>query len=223
MIWYNNIMHLIYKGIVWLSTVINRCTWKWWGWPLMSAEWFSSCMVCVGLCWFGAGHSIQEWNPRWQWEMGIEAWIVCYRGATMSNMVSGDKAQCSDQVCVVTLEEVLWSVTMLPQKTLIIAGLCMSYIKTINDTIIGRCAFNYHYPDTQIFYITIPNDTIEVNSFMCSGLNWTGQLYSYYQQGLGPALCSYQMQCVKCLDKWYGWLLYLTTSLEHRPSIPDFV
>ena len=61
--------------------------------------------------------------------MGIEAWIVCYGGATLSNMVSGDKAQCSDQVCVVTLEEVLWSVTVLPQKTLIIAGLCMSYIK----------------------------------------------------------------------------------------------
>ena len=77
----------------------------------------------------------------------------------------------------------------------------MSYIKTINDTVIRRCAFIYHYPHTQIFYITIPSDTIEVNSFMCSGLNRTGRLCSYCQQGLEPALRSYQMQCVKCLDK----------------------
>ena len=46
------------------------------------------------------------------------------------------------------------------QKTRISAGLCMSYNVTINDTIVGRCAFNYRYPDTQIFYVTLPNKTV---------------------------------------------------------------
>ena len=95
-------------------------------------------------------------------------------------------------------------------KTLILAGSCMSF----NDTVIGRCPFSYHYPDTRIFYITLPNnDTSEINSFMCSGLNRTGLLCSQCQQGLGPAVLSYKMQCVECFDKQYGWLLYITATL----------
>ena len=54
------------------------------------------------------------------------------------------------------------------QKTLINA---MTYNDIINDTVVGRCAYNYHYPDTQTFYVTLPNDTFKLNSFMCSGLN----------------------------------------------------
>ena len=102
---------------------------------------------------------------------------------------------------------------MLRKKTLIFAGLCMSYNETFNDTVLGRCAFNYHYPDAQIFYITIPNDTSELNSFMCSGLNRTGLLCSQCQQGLGPAVLSYKIPCVECFDKRYGWLLYITVTL----------
>ena len=79
--------------------------------------------------------------------------------------------------------------------------------------VIGRCPFNYHHPDTQTFYITVPNVTSELNSFMCSGLNRTGLFCSQCQQGLGPAVISYRRQCVKCLDKQYGWLLYLTATL----------
>ena len=90
------------------------------------------------------------------------------------------------------------------QETLILGGYCMSYDETINDTIIGRCPFNYHHPDTQIFYATLPNETSELNSFMCSGLNRTGLLCSQCQQGLGPAVLSYKRECVDCFDKRYG-------------------
>ena len=99
------------------------------------------------------------------------------------------------------------------QKTLIFAGLCMSYNETFNDTVLGRCAFNYHYPDAEISYIAIPNDTSELNSFMCSGLNRTGLLCSQCQEGLGPAVLSYKIPCVKCFDKRYGWLLFITVTL----------
>ena len=99
------------------------------------------------------------------------------------------------------------------QQTLIFGGYCMSYDDTINDTVVGRCPFNYHYPDTQIFYVTLPNDTSELNSFMCNGLNRTGLLCSQCQQGLGPAVLSFKKQCVKCFEKRYGWLLYITATL----------
>ena len=35
------------------------------------------------------------------------------------------------------------------QQTLLLAGNCMSYDYTINNTIVGRCPFHYHHPDTQ--------------------------------------------------------------------------
>ena len=76
-----------------------------------------------------------------------------------------------------------------------------------SDTIVGRCAFNYHNPDTQTFYVTLPNDTSQLNSFMCSGLNRTGLLCSQCQQGLGPAILSFKRQYVECFDQRYGWLL----------------
>ena len=98
-------------------------------------------------------------------------------------------------------------------ETLIVDGHCMNYDVKINDTVSGGCPFNYHHPDAQLFYITLPNITSELNSFMCSGLNRTGLLCSQCQQGLGPAVLSYGRQCLKCFDKWYGWLAYLTVTL----------
>ena len=89
----------------------------------------------------------------------------------------------------------------------------MSYNETFNDTVVGRCAFNYHYPDTQMFYVTLPNDTSELNSFMCSGMNRTALLCSQCQQGLGPAVLSYKRPCVECFDEQYGWLLYIMATL----------
>ena len=99
------------------------------------------------------------------------------------------------------------------QQTLIRLGYCMSFDDTINGLVVGRCPFNYHYPDTQIIYVILPNDTSDINSFMCSGLNRTGLLCSQCQPGLGPAVLSYKMQCVKCFDNRYGWLLYITATL----------
>ena len=99
------------------------------------------------------------------------------------------------------------------QETQILEGYCMSYDVTINDTVVGRCPFNYHYLDTRTLYVTLPNDTSELNRFMCSGLNRTGLLCSQCEQGLGPTVLSYKRECVKCFDKQYGWLLYITATL----------
>ena len=171
-------------------------------------------LFMLGLCWGSALHSemdneVQDDCERWELKCGSYAteeqscptWYLETEHNPMTRCVCGDTIG-GFVVC-----------DYAAQKTLIIAGLCMSYNETINDTVVGRCAFNYNYPDTHIFYITIPNDTSELNSFMCSGLNRTGLLCSHCQQDLGPAVLSYKMQCVECFDKRYGWLLYITATL----------
>ena len=130
--------------------------------------------------------------PTWYVETKHNGVTRCVCGATLDGIV-----RCNDTT----------------QESVILAGYCMSYNETINDTVIGRCPFNYHYPDAQTFYVTLPNDTSELNNFMCSGLNRTGLLCGHCQQGLGPNILSYNMQCVKCFDKRYGWLLYISATL----------
>ena len=89
----------------------------------------------------------------------------------------------------------------------------MSYNDTTKDTVAGGCPFSNHHDGGQIFYVTLPNDTSELNTFMCSSLNRTGLLCSQCQRGFGPAVVSYTWQCVECFDKQYGWLVYLSATL----------
>ena len=165
-------------------------------------------LLAVSLCWGSALHPARDtemtghgWGsyvvekqscPTWYRETNHNGVTRCVCGARIENNVRCDDAT---------------------QETLILAGYCMSYNETISDTVIGRCPFSYHYPDAQTFYVTLPNDTSQLNSFMCSGLNRTGLLCSQCQQGLGPAVLSYKRQCVECFDKRYGWLLYITATL----------
>ena len=98
------------------------------------------------------------------------------------------------------------------EETCIFTGYCMSYNDTTKDTVAGECPFSNHHEGGQVFYVTLPNDTSELNS-MCSGLNRTGLLCSQCQQGLGPTVLSSARQRVECFDKRYGWLVYLAATL----------
>ena len=167
-------------------------------------------LFMTGLCWSGTLYPATEATetldsqrgrssvveerscPTWYQEIMQNGMTRCACGATLTGTVVCDDAA---------------------QETLLIAGLCMSYDDTNNETVAGSCPFNYHRPNVRLYYISVPNDTFELNSFMCSGLNQTGLLCSQCQQGLGPAVLSYRRQCVKCLDKRYGWLLYITATL----------
>ena len=141
-----------------------------------------------------SGWSVVEKHPcpTWYRKTKYNGVTRCVCGANL-----GGKVVCNDAT----------------QETLIIKGCCMSYDCTINETVVGQCPFNYHYPDAKYFYVTLPNDTSELNTFMCGGLNRTGLLCSQCQQGLGPSISSYNRQCVECFDKRYGWLVYITATL----------
>ena len=86
---------------------------------------------------------------------------------------------------------------------------CMTYDEVNNSIAIGMCPYHYHKPDAKGLYVKLPQNVCDVNEFMCGGLNRTGLLCSNCKAGMGPAVFSYTLPCLKCLDGGYGWLLYM--------------
>ena len=86
---------------------------------------------------------------------------------------------------------------------------CMTYDEVNNSMAFNNCPFHYHKPDVQGLYVALPQNVCDLNDFMCGGLNRTGLLCSNCKPGLGPAVFSYTLPCLKCLDRGYGWLLYM--------------
>ena len=86
---------------------------------------------------------------------------------------------------------------------------CMTYDE-VNDSIaFNQCPYHYHKPNVQGLYVSLPRNVCDLNEFMCGELNRTGLLCSNCKPGLGPAVFSYTLPCLKCLDSGYGWLLYM--------------
>ena len=86
---------------------------------------------------------------------------------------------------------------------------CMTYNEVDNSTAVALCPYHYHKPDVEGWYVKLPQNVCDLNEFMCGGLNRTGLLCSNCKPGLGPAVLSYTLPCLKCLDSGYGWLLYM--------------
>ena len=86
---------------------------------------------------------------------------------------------------------------------------CMTYDEINNSTVCSICPYHNHKPDVQGVYVNLPQNVCDLNEFMCGGLNRTGLLCSHCKPGLGPAVFSYTLLCLKCLDRGYGWLLYV--------------
>ena len=85
---------------------------------------------------------------------------------------------------------------------------CMTYNEANDSTTLDMCPYHYH-KHVQGLYVTPPRNVCDLNEFMCGGLNRTGLLCSHCKPGLGPAVFSYTLPCLKCLDSGYGWLLYM--------------
>ena len=86
---------------------------------------------------------------------------------------------------------------------------CLTYDAAEGVSIVNRCPFNFMTPDSPTgFLVTLPNNLSQLNSRMCDPLNRDGPLCSKCKDGLGPAVLSYRMICVKCFDSGYGWIIY---------------
>ena len=96
---------------------------------------------------------------------------------------------------------------------------CMSYDETLG-IIFGYCPYNScpKRSETQCIgrglrFVKIPWDPLLINDVMCGEINRKDLLCSKCQNGLGPAVFSYGLTCVKCLGNTRGCLLYLTLAL----------
>ena len=90
-------------------------------------------------------------------------------------------------------------------------GNCITYNHVTEDTEIGLCPYLSKHFNLQRDnnYLWLPNHTYNLTSFMCGSLHRTGPLCAECEDGLGPALYSYTLECSKCWGHGFGWLLYI--------------
>ena len=97
-------------------------------------------------------------------------------------------------------------------------GYCMTYDEVNNNMASNYCPYHHHKPDVQGWYVKLPQNLCDLNEFMCGGLNRTGLLCSHCKSGLGPAVFSYTLPCLKCLDGGY-MAGCCTCFLQHFPLL----
>ena len=86
---------------------------------------------------------------------------------------------------------------------------CMTYDNGTGNTLLsGICPFS-DLGGLQSTYVLLPNDTSELNEFMCGKMNRNGRLCHKCKPGYGPAVLSYEGKCLKCFGSPNGVLLYL--------------
>ena len=95
------------------------------------------------------------------------------------------------------------------ESTQLLSQYCMTYSESENRTTVGKCPYTFHMQNRSGDFVNLPRNVFELNEFMCGGLNRTGLLCSKCQPGLGLIVFSFSLQCMKCLDSGYGWLLYI--------------
>ena len=76
-------------------------------------------------------------------------------------------------------------------------------------TVIGQCPYSYIGSAVRYHYMALPRAVSEINNYTCDVLNRTGLLCAHCRDGLGPAVMSYKLQCLECLESYKGLLLYI--------------
>ena len=90
-------------------------------------------------------------------------------------------------------------------------GFCMTYNSTNETTEYGLCPYIGRHKTTAVdylFYIVLPSNASLLNEIMCGPLNREGELCENCKDGYGIALYSYTLECSKCWEHGYGWVLY---------------
>ena len=102
-----------------------------------------------------------------------------------------------------------------PKQVWLHISFCMTYDNVTKNTVAAYCPFSdlerpsiRHDHFFQNDFVLLPNDTSELNEFMCGNMNRVGQLCHKCKPGFGPTILSYEGKCLKCFTS-YGWLLYL--------------
>ena len=99
--------------------------------------------------------------------------------------------------------------------TLLSTSHCMTYSSTTGDTEVGPCPYVSQHINlsSDVSFFRLPNHTSNLNSFMCGSLHRTGRLCGECEDGFGPAIYSYTLECKKCWGHGAGWILYITLTV----------
>ena len=93
-------------------------------------------------------------------------------------------------------------------------GVCMTYNNETKDTEIGHCPYISQRSNfSSDLYFHLPNHTSNLTSFMCGSLHRQGLLCGECEDGFGPAIYSYTLECKKCWGHGLGWLAYISLTV----------
>ena len=98
------------------------------------------------------------------------------------------------------------------QGALLRFGYCMTHTEG-EGFFVGLCEYfklsSFENVTNEDHYIVLPDNTSELNDFMCGPLNRKGRLCSECRDGYGPSITSMGLTCSNCTNAWYGFPLYL--------------
>ncbi len=100
--------------------------------------------------------------------------------------------------CGSTLYNEVWC-NVEKQEVSIINGYCMTYDENNTDVVVGPCS----YSNNTIGYSTLPQNTSDLNEYMCGPTHREGQLCGGCKPGYGHGITTYTNKCVKCTSRGY--------------------
>ena len=97
-------------------------------------------------------------------------------------------------------------------RTSLLDCYCMTYNTEQNQTQLGHCVYGFNeisVPD--YVYFTLPNNTLDLNEFMCGHDNRTSTLCGKCKDGYSPLVYSYELSCMNCtgMNYIYNWIKYV--------------
>lgn len=97
-------------------------------------------------------------------------------------------------------------------RTSLLDCYCMTYNER-NETELGRCFFGCdHKTELDTVYNDLPNNTVDLNEYMCGNANRNSTMCGKCKTGYTPLVYSYELQCVNCTNIKYNWVKYIAVA-----------
>ena len=96
-------------------------------------------------------------------------------------------------------------------------GLCMTFDNSTGKIDVGKCPYTILDKQHEAIvngYVELPNNSLDLNEFMCGSWNREGYLCSKCKEGYGLTVANIFQKCVKCqFSKGVGWFFYFMLQL----------
>ena len=98
-------------------------------------------------------------------------------------------------------------------RTSLLDCYCMTYNDVRNHSEMGRCIFSCSdIRKHDSVYNRLPNNTADLNEFMCGQEKRTSTLCGKCKDGYSPLVYSYELHCMNCTGMNYNWIKYVAVA-----------